>query len=133
MLGRVSRIRISSCEPYARCDDQRAHPRLLRGLACHVSQAGSHCDQNSNGVIDIAGDLPISRVAVGVTSLHLVSGQFTAVTDSSGLVAPVNLPGGLTVVVPSGGSYTADIRRLPGRPGRPRASREALHRWPSRG
>jgi hypothetical protein len=59
MLGHVIRIRLSSCEPYARCDDQRAYPRLLRGLACHVSRAGSHCDQNSNGVIDIAADLPI--------------------------------------------------------------------------
>lgn len=69
-------------------------------LACKVSRAGSHCDKNSNGAIEIAAGLPIPRVAVGVTSLHLVSGQFTAVTDSSGVVAPVNLPGEVAASYP---------------------------------
>lgn len=89
--------------------------------ACHVSGT-VYCDENSNGVIDIPGDLPVPGVTVGATSLDLMSGLFTAVTDSSGsydivlptqsdhyLVEPVNLPAGLTVVVPSGGSYTAHI------------------------
>jgi hypothetical protein len=49
----------------------------------HVSGT-VQCDQNSNGVIDISADLPIPRVAVRAPSLDLMSGQFTAVTDSSG-------------------------------------------------
>ena len=89
--------------------------------ACHVSGA-VYCDENTNGVVDIPGDLPIPGVTVGATSLDLMSGQYTATTDASGsydivlptqsdryLVGPIGLPAGLTVVVPSGGTYTAQI------------------------
>jgi len=71
----------------------------------HVSGT-VQCDQNSNGVIDISARPADPGVAVRAPSLDLISGQFTAVTDSSGgydivlptqsdhyLVAPVNLPG----------------------------------------
>jgi hypothetical protein len=90
-------------------------------FACHVSGA-IYCDENTNGVIDIPGDLPIPGVTVGATSLDLGSGQYTSTTDASGsydivlptqsdryLVGPLGLPAGLTVVVPSGGTYTAQI------------------------
>jgi hypothetical protein len=90
-------------------------------FGCHVSGA-VYCDENTNGVIDIPGDLPIPGITVGATSLDLMSGQYTAVTDASGsynivlptqsdryLVGLASLPSGLTVVVPSGGSYTAKI------------------------
>ena len=90
-------------------------------FACHVSGA-VYCDENANGVIDIPGDLPIPAVTVGATSLDLMSGEYTATTDASGsydiglptqsdryLVEPIGLPAGLTMVVPSGGTYTAQI------------------------
>src|SRR6516162_7312336 len=90
-------------------------------FACHVSGT-VYCDENTNGVVDIPGDLPIPGVTVGATSLDLMSGQYTATTDASGsydivlptqsdryLVGPIGLPAGLTVVVPSGGTYTAQI------------------------
>ena len=76
---------------------------------------------NANGVID-AGDTALSGIPVGATSLDLMSGQYSATTDASGnydiplpsqtdhySVALENLPGGQTVVVPAGGSYTIDI------------------------
>src|SRR5262249_35764467 len=90
-------------------------------VACHVSGA-AYCDENTNGVVDVPGDLPIPGVTVGATSLDLGSGQYTASTDASGsydivlptqndryLVGPIGLPAGLTVVLPSGGTYTAQI------------------------
>jgi hypothetical protein len=90
-------------------------------FACHVSGT-VYCDENTNGVVDIPGDLPIPGVTVGATSLDLGSGEYTASTDASGsydivlptqsdryLVGPIGLPAGLTVVVPSGGTYTAQI------------------------
>jgi hypothetical protein len=90
-------------------------------FACHVSGA-VYCDENTNGVIDIPGDLPIPGVTIGATSLDLGSGQYTATTDGNGgydialptqsdryLVGPLGLPAVLTVVMPSGGTYTAQI------------------------
>src|SRR6516165_4114314 len=89
-------------------------------LACHVDGT-VYCDVNANGVID-AGDTALPGITVGATSLDLMSGQFSATTDASGnydiplpsqsdhyLVALENLPGGQTVVLPAGGSYTIDI------------------------
>jgi hypothetical protein len=89
-------------------------------LACHVDGT-VYCDENANGVID-AGDTTLPGITVGATSLDLMSGQFSATTDASGnydiplpsqtdhyLVALENLPGGQTVVLPVGGSYTIDI------------------------
>src|SRR5262245_57390224 len=75
-------------------------------VACHVSGA-VYCDENTNGVIDIPGDLPIPGVTLGATSLDLGSGQYTATTGAGGgydivlptqsdryLVAPIGLPAG---------------------------------------
>jgi hypothetical protein len=89
-------------------------------FACHVDGT-VYCDENANGVID-ASDTPLPGITVGATSLDLMSGQYFATTDASGnydiplpsqtdhySVALENLPGGQTVVVPAGGSYTIDI------------------------
>jgi hypothetical protein len=90
-------------------------------LAHHVSGT-VYCDQNSNGSID-AGDTPIAGIKAVATSLDAVPGQQAdTFTDANGayyillfartdryLVNLTDLPGGLTIVVPSGGSYTVQI------------------------
>jgi hypothetical protein len=81
-----------------------------------------YCDENTNGVIDIPGDPTIAGVMVGATSLDLGSGQYTATSDGNGsydivlptqsdryLVGPLGLPACLTLAMPSGGTYTAQI------------------------
>jgi hypothetical protein len=90
-------------------------------LAHHVSGT-VYCDENWSGSID-AGDTPIAGVKAVATSLDAVPGQQAdTFSDANGayyillfqrtdryLVNLTGLAGGLTVVVPSGGSYTVQI------------------------
>src|SRR4030095_12228527 len=91
-------------------------------LAHHIS-GNVYCDQDSDGVIDTPGDTPIVGVSAGATSLAVAPGsQFSDGTGGSGdyniplpartdryRVELVGLPGGFSVVVPAGGSYTIQI------------------------
>lgn len=91
-------------------------------LAHHIS-GKVYCDQDWDGAIDVPGDSPISGVTVRATSIDVSPGQqFSDGTDGSGFysiglpgrtdrytVELIGLAGGLTVVLPVGGTHTVQI------------------------
>ena len=90
-------------------------------LAHHIS-GKVLCDHDNDGEIDIR-DTPLSGITVTATSLDASPGQtFTDTTDSSGAyniplpartdnyrVELTGLPGGFTIFIPAGGTYTVHI------------------------
>jgi hypothetical protein len=91
-------------------------------LAHHISGT-VYCDVDGDGVIDVPGDTALSGIGVKMTSLDAQPGQmFTTTTNGSGFynvnlpgrtdryrVELTGLPGGWTIVVPLGGTYTIQI------------------------
>lgn len=91
--------------------------------AAHHISGKVYCDQDGDGIIDVPGDTPVPGVTAVATSLDVAPGQQWADgTDANGFyyiglpartdrytVTLVGLPGGWTVAVPPGGSYTIQI------------------------